>query len=152
MKKFWKEFLMCGIIGWTMECFWTGLHSFIQKDHQLWCTTSLWMFPIYGMAACLCPLFCRLKEYNALLRSFIYAILIFIGEFFSGMILKSYKAIPWNYEHARFNINGIIRLDYLPAWMLAGLIFEKIMLKYCECDDPEALPVKKWTENVQGGF
>ena len=34
-----------------------------------------------------------------------------------------------DYSNAPTNINGVIRLDYAPVWMAAGLIFEKILSK-----------------------
>lgn len=129
MKSLFKNFLLCGIAGWCWECFWTGLHSLRLQQPQLLCRTSLWMFPIYGAAAFLCPLFTRLKRFPLLMRSLVYAICIFIGEYLSGSLLKRFHACPWNYSHAKLNIDGIIRLDFLPAWMLAGILFEKIVLR-----------------------
>ena len=85
------------------------------------------MFPIYGIAACLSPLCKRLKSRNTLLRGGIYAILIYSAEYVSGILLKKYNACPWDYSKAKFNYKGVIRLDYAPAWFLAGLIFEKIL-------------------------
>ena len=52
-KNFVTDFMRCGASGWCMECMWTGMDSiFFHKDRQLSCRTSVWMFPIYGMAAC----------------------------------------------------------------------------------------------------
>jgi len=85
------------------------------------------MFPIYGMAACLSPICKRLQERNTLLRGMIYAILIYIAEFTSGIILKKHGACPWDYSKAKFNYKGVIRLDYAPAWFVAGLFFEKLL-------------------------
>lgn len=137
MKLFWKRFLRCGTAGWLWECTWSGLWSLLHKDYLLPCRTSLWMFPIYGLACLVCPLYNCIKKRNILLRGFIYAIAIFIGEFITGSILKRHSVCPWNYDHAKLNINGVIRLDYLPAWMVAGLMFERIVMKTgCEeCTD-----------------
>ena len=33
---------------------------------------------------------------------------------------------PWDYNNAKTNVDGVIRLDYAPFWLAAGLIFEKI--------------------------
>ncbi len=33
---------------------------------------------------------------------------------------------PWDYRHARFNIDGLVRLDYLPLWALVGLGTEQL--------------------------
>ena len=52
-----SKFITCGAFGWCLECFWTGLHS-IQKrtDKRFLCQTSVWMFPIYSMAAFIEPI------------------------------------------------------------------------------------------------
>lgn len=128
-KRFINNFILCGFCGWCMECLWTGLSSIRnhRKDKTLLCRTSVWMFPIYGMAACLSPISKKLQERNALLRGGIYAILIYIAEFISGIILKRHGACPWDYSKAKYNYKGVIRLDYAPAWFLAGLFFEKLL-------------------------
>ncbi len=129
MKKlFLKNFLICGLCGWCMECSWTGLIAILRhKDRTLSCRTSVWMFPIYGLAACLSPICKKLKTRHALLRGGVYALLIYFAEYLSGVMLKKYNACPWDYSKARLNYKGVVRLDYAPAWMLAGLFFEKIL-------------------------
>lgn len=34
---------------------------------------------------------------------------------------------PWDYSNAKANVDSVIRLDYAPFWLVAGLIFEKIL-------------------------
>ena len=91
--------------------------------------TSLWMFPIYGMAAVIEPVSRRLASCPALLRGAIYSIGIFTGEYLSGSFLKKHKMCPWDYSKARANIRGVIRLDFAPLWMAAGLIFENLLMR-----------------------
>jgi uncharacterized membrane protein len=127
-KYFFENFIICGFCGWCMECFWTGLGA-IKKhtDKKLSCHTSIWMFPIYGMAACLTPICKKLKNHCALLRGGVYALFIYVAEFTTGIILKKYGACPWDYSKAKLNYKGVIRLDYAPAWFIAGLFFEKVL-------------------------
>lgn len=124
-----KNFAICGLTGWCMEIVYTSLNSFRKKDMTLMGNTSIWMFPIYGMAAVIGELYPRLKKYPPLLRGGIYGIGIFSVEYLSGSFLKKHKLCPWDYSNAKLNINGLIRLDYLPLWMGAGLIFEQIMCR-----------------------
>jgi uncharacterized membrane protein len=127
-KNFMNNFILCGFCGWCMECFWTGLNSIIKhKDKSLLCRTSVWMFPIYGLAACLTPICRKLERRNALLRGGVYALLIYLTEYITGIILKKHGACPWDYSKAKLNIKGVIRLDYAPAWFLTGLFFEKLL-------------------------
>ncbi len=127
MKQLITNFCTCGFGGWCLECFWTGLHSLFHKDKHILCRTSYWMFPIYGAAAFLAPLFRKIKHAPVVIRGILYTILIFLGEYISGALLKKHNACPWDYSKAKFNIKGIIRLDYAPAWFLTGLIFEHLI-------------------------
>lgn len=127
-KHFLQNFIICGLYGWCMECLWTGIASMRKHtDKKLSCHTSVWMFPIYGMAACLSPICKILKNRNALLRGGVYTLLIFSAEYTSGVFLKKYGACPWDYSKAKLNYKGVVRFDYAPAWFLAGLFFEKVL-------------------------
>lgn len=122
-----NKFLTCGTCGWCMEILFTGLHSLKNENPKLMGNTSIWMFPIYGMATLLTPVCHALKGKSVLLRGSVYTCCIFFGEYLTGSLLKKYNACPWDYSHAPLNINGLIRLDYAPYWFGAGLFFEKIL-------------------------
>ena len=50
-----RRFLAYGLAGWCAEVLCTGIHDFIrERDPRLPARSSLWMFPIYGLAQ---PLF-----------------------------------------------------------------------------------------------
>ena len=60
-----KNFIKCGVYGWGFECLWTGLHSIVSRENKkLTCRTSMWMFPIYGMASLIQPIHKLLKNTN----------------------------------------------------------------------------------------
>lgn len=88
--------------------------------------SSIWMFPIYGMAAFLAPVSRWIQKKGTLFRGSVYACIIFLGEFITGSLLKKRDMCPWDYSKARWNIDGVIRLDYAPVWFFTGLLFEKI--------------------------
>lgn len=122
-----KSFILCGLTGWCMEVLWTGTHAIMSRDPKLTCKTSVWMFPIYGMAALLSPICQRLKGKNIFLRGGIYTLCIFATEYTTGSVLKKYDVCPWDYSSHPANINGIIDLSYAPLWFGAGLFFEKLL-------------------------
>ena len=127
MRKLIHNFIHCGILGWCLEISFTALNSLRRREWKLAGNTSVWMFPIYGMAACLSPV-CRLvKNRHFLLRGLTYASLIFMGEYITGSLLMRRDVCPWDYSRSRWNIKKIIRLDYLPFWILAGLLFERLL-------------------------
>lgn len=127
-KYYLKRFILCGMLGWSMECFWTGLGSIVlTSDRTFPCQTSMWMFPIYGMAVTVLPLSKQLTGKSMIQRGVIYTVLIFLVEFLTGTVLKFFGACPWDYSDARLQFMGVIRLDYAPLWFLMGLLFEKIL-------------------------
>ncbi len=130
VKLLLRDFLICGITGWCMEIIFTSLGSLLIHDYTLTGHTSLWMFPIYGMAAFIFPLYQKIKYFPIWLRASFYAVLIFTVEFLTGILLKTFHMCPWNYDYATWNLAGVIRLDYFFFWCIAGLIFEKLLCKY----------------------
>lgn len=60
MKKY--PFLFCGFTGLCLEILWTGLHSLLRGDASMKGTTSLLMFPIYGCASLILPVYKKLKK------------------------------------------------------------------------------------------
>lgn len=122
-----KNFFTCGIVGWCLEILFTAWHSLKRQDYKLMGNTSLWMFPIYGMAALLSPLSIFLKKKPVFFRGCVYTLFIFLTEFVSGKFLKKRGVCPWNYDHSKYNIDGVIRLDYAPLWFCTGLLYEFIL-------------------------
>lgn len=129
MKKFIHNFLHCGLLGWCMEIIFTAFHSYRKRDFKLSGMTSIWMFPIYGLAALLAPISRMLKGKNIIFRGFVYTGIIFTCEFVSGTLLRKKGLCPWNYERSRWNIGNVIRLDYTPCWFISGLLFERLLLE-----------------------
>ena len=124
--KFEKNFALCGMAGWCMEIIFTSLGAFRKNDFTLTGNTSIWMFPIYGMASVIGEAYPLLKRWPVALRGGLYGMGILSFEYLSGSLLKNHKACPWDYSGAKMNVNGLIRLDYFPLWVGAGLVFERI--------------------------
>lgn len=123
-----KRFFICGLTGWCMEIIFTAFNAFRHHEFKLMGQTSIWMFPIYSMAALIYPFYTLIKKLPMIMRGTIYSIGFFIFEFISGTFLKKHNICPWDYSNAKSNIKGVIRLDYAPVWMVAGLIFERILV------------------------
>lgn len=123
------RFLIYGLVGWVLEIIWTGLHSFLKKDFSLISHTSLWMFPIYGLAVFLEPICSAMAGFPLVIRGGVYMCCIFLAEYITGWGLqKTVGVCPWDYSDSRFQVNGLIRLDYAPAWFVVGLLFEKLYM------------------------
>lgn len=121
-----QRFVLYGLAGWVTEVLWTGFGSLLSGDPRLRSHTYLWMFPIYGGAVLLEFIHDSIREWHWVTRGLLYMSLIFTIEYTSGWAIRGLVGIsPWIYTN-RFSIDGLIRLDYAPAWFAAGLVFEKI--------------------------
>ncbi|MCG8499050.1 MAG: putative ABC transporter permease [Firmicutes bacterium] len=122
------RFFIYGLFGWAMEIFWTGTSSLIGGDLRLRGTTYLWMFPIYGLAVFLEPVHNSIRFLPWLVRGGIWVVIILTIEYVAGWTLKSVVGLcPWDYSGStKYAIGGLIRLDYVPAWFVAGLLFERL--------------------------
>ena len=121
-----QPFIVCGITGWCLELIFTGILSAVRKDFSLKGTSSLWMFPIYGMASIIKPISFELKKHHVK-RTQRGLTGIFGVELASGSVLKYFKICPWDYSSSQIQYKGLIRADYAPLWFLTGLLFEKIL-------------------------
>ena len=129
MKRWIHNYIHCGLLGWFLEMIFTAFGAFRRRDLRLPCATSVWMFPIYGLAALLAPLGRRLRNRSLLSRGLVYTGLIFTGEYLTGTWLNRRGLCPWDYSRSRWNLSGIIRLDYAPCWFVTGLLFERLLLE-----------------------
>ena len=121
-----KRFIIYGVIGWSIEIVWTGLHSLIFGDIVMQSYTNLWMFFIYGCAIFLEPLHDIMKEWRWVFRGVLWVVIIWGIEYTSGTILLNLLGrYPWYYS-GKFAIDNLVRIDYAPAWFVAGLFFERV--------------------------
>ena len=90
MKKFNqflpKNFFICGLTGWCMEILFTSFKSLTRHDRKLQGQTSVWMFPIYGCAALIKPLYHLIRRFPTAVRGGIYSVVILTGEYLSGSL------------------------------------------------------------------
>ncbi|QGU93993.1 hypothetical protein GOM49_01560 [Clostridium bovifaecis] len=122
-----KRFVIYGLAGLCMEVVWNGFWSLMKGDINIVGQTSLWMFPIYGLAVLLELVHNSIRDLPTFVRGGVYTLLIFTIEFISGWIFRNIIGVsPWDYGEIPFAVYGLIRLDYAPAWFIAGLLFEKL--------------------------
>jgi uncharacterized membrane protein len=122
-----RHFFIYGFAGWCVEAFWTGLGSLLKGDPRLRSTTYLWMFPIYGAAVFMEPIHNAMRAWPWFYRGLVYTVLIFVAEASSGLLVKGLTGVvPWDYTGTPLAVAGVIRLDYAPAWFVAGLLFERL--------------------------
>jgi hypothetical protein len=125
--------VLYGLLGWCVEIVWSACREKLTGRQQGWAlrgATSLWMFPIYGASIALLfePAHDALRVWPWEVRGLVYTLGIFAIEYASGWALRRWAGgCPWDYAgHSRWHLNGLIRLDYAPAWFLAGLGLERV--------------------------
>ena len=104
----WKKFVLCGLTGWCMEILFTSFGALLRGDTRLLGRTSVWMFPIYGMAALISPVYDKIRHWPILLRGLLYGAAIMVGEFLSGSVLRFFHVCPWDYSDSFLNIKGLV--------------------------------------------
>ena len=92
MKKY--PFLFCGFTGLCLEILWTGLHSLLRGDASMKGTTSLLMFPIYGCASLILPVYQKLKKLPALLRGSLYTAGFYLAELPAVLSCRLFTCAP----------------------------------------------------------
>jgi hypothetical protein len=86
------------------------------------------MLPVYGVAQLAFePVHDVLRRRPMLERACAYGVGFTCVEYASGRALRVVRGeAPWNYEHARLQVDGLIRADYVPVWACGGLAFERL--------------------------
>ena len=129
------RFCLYGVFGWCAEIIWTAVSDLggavIAKrriDPRLIGQTYLWMFPIYGMGGLLFELaHAVVTTWPWLARGLVYMLGCFAVEYASGrLIQRTTGKIPWDYSRSRWQVRGLIRLDYAPLWLVFGLVLEYV--------------------------
>jgi hypothetical protein len=115
-----SRFVAYGLAGLAVELAFTGLRGRPR--------TSLWMFPVYGLAAPFFePVHDALRTRPPAVRAAAYAAGFTAAEYGSGRLLRRIRgAAPWDYSHARHHLHGLVRADYAPLWALYGLVLERL--------------------------
>jgi uncharacterized membrane protein len=124
------RFTVYGSLGLCAEVVFTAAHDSLRARRvTLRGRTSLWMFPVYGLAQ---PLFEPAHEamrdrLPAPIRAIAYAAGFLAVEYVAGRAFVRVRGrAPWDYSHAGSNIGGLTRLDYAPFWAAAGLALERV--------------------------
>lgn len=144
MRK--RNFLICGLTGWCMEIIFTSMKSLFTHDYHLMGHTSLWMFPIYGMASLVVPVYKKIFRWPVICRGALYGAGIMFGEYVTGTVLGHYGVCPWDYSGSPYSIKGVIRLDYYPFWIAAGLVFERLLWQPEFCKTEQKAPCGQGTQ------
>ena len=127
----WIRFAFYGLLGWSAEIVWTAATDLPRRQPRDWRLrghTSLWMFPIYGLAAPLYePAHDFLRSWPWVARGVLYLLGIWAVEYATGWLLRRLTGkCPWDYSHLRGHVHGLVALEYAPVWFAFGLALEPV--------------------------
>lgn len=123
------KMVVFAVFGLGLEVVFTGiLDSRKDKQRHLVGYSSLWYLPLYMLP----PLFLNtagwlLMPLPLLVRGLIYMTAIFFVEYLAMFFLRvllGASPSETSYYSSKWNVRGLIRLDYAPAMFLMGLVFE----------------------------
>ncbi len=116
-----------GMMGLLVECIFTGLSSWIDRDAAGTCKTYLCMVPLYALAGLTLHWIKLWWPLHILLAGLVYVPIIYAYEFAYGWLWRKFSGrCPWDYGNNGWSIKGLIRLDYAPAWYGLALAFDPI--------------------------
>lgn len=119
------------IHGYFAEVMFTATWDFIvDRDWKFRGVTSIWALFIYGTGGIILErLYLLLRDRCSLLaRGFLYTLFIYLWEFSTGFVLRSFGACPWDYSGFRYNFMGLITLEYCVFWFVGSLLLERIVI------------------------
>lgn len=90
--------------------------------------TYLWMVPIYALLPVLFTIAFIVYPTKTYLRHGLEVLIVLATEYVVGYFFDLISKCPWkqNYLKSKYNIHGFIRVDYVPAWFVACMIWEYI--------------------------
>ena len=121
-----QKLIVYGCLGVMLEVFFTGFHSIIiLRNRSAISRTSLWMIPVYGGGA-LWLGFLRTVVPLPIMFVPLATLSIFAAEYVAGWIFRKLGIRIWDYSHSKFSIQGLIRVDYLPFWLMVAVAFDQL--------------------------
>lgn len=123
------EMALFAVLGLGFEVLFTSVTDFKgDKRRFLMGYSSLWYAPLYACA----PLFLNCASVVVfalpmLVRGVVYALVIWLFEYIGMWLLRlllGASPSEEQYLKSRWNVHGLIRLDFFPAMFLMGLAFE----------------------------
>ncbi|MEQ2244732.1 hypothetical protein ILYODFUR_020218 [Ilyodon furcidens] len=129
----WFRLYVYALHGCLCEVAFTAAYDWCStRDRRLTGHSSLWALPMYATAIfCMEGLRARLlaQHHSLPLRLTTYTLFIYTWEFSWGVGLRLLGACPWDYSAHRYNLGGLVTLEYALAWAVAAFIAEQHVIK-----------------------
>jgi len=129
------------VAGWGVDACFTALNSLRRTGRAQ--RSSLWNAPVYALAQPLFePLHDRLRGRPLAARALAYGGGILAVEYAAGRVFRRTRGrAPWDYSYARHHVDGLVRPDFFPLWVLFGLALERLHDVLCAAE-PDSLRLR----------
>ncbi|XP_046996859.1 transmembrane protein 229B-like [Schistocerca americana] len=121
-----------GLHGFLTEIIFTAAWEYVtQLNWKLPGCSSVWSLPIYGISGLVMESIltaCMSFKVPIHIRGLCYLLWVYLWEFSTGSILKTFGACPWDYSEFTYNFRGLITFEYAPLWYVVSLLMEKIII------------------------
>ncbi|KAM9809672.1 transmembrane protein 229b-like isoform 1-T1 [Syngnathus typhle] len=102
------------------------------QDRKMMGYSSLWALPMYATAIYLMEnlrswLLTHLQGLSV--RLITYTLFIYLWEFTWGSALRLLGACPWDYSGYKYNLGGVVTLEYALPWAFAAFLAEQHVIK-----------------------
>uniref|UniRef100_A0A1E1X6R5 Putative conserved plasma membrane protein n=1 Tax=Amblyomma aureolatum TaxID=187763 RepID=A0A1E1X6R5_9ACAR len=118
--------------GYFIEVTFTAVWNLVASGSlELRGHSSVWSLVIYSVSCV------AMENINGLLqrhgfalstRALAHTCWIYAWEFTTGLVLRAMGWCPWDYSDFRYNVAGLVTLEYAPLWFLCGVLFEVLMV------------------------
>ncbi len=118
-------------VGIAMEVTFTAIiDSWRHRCPRLRGHSYLWMvFTYAAVPLILAVVYPPIHQLPIAARLALYVALVYLVEYGWGWVLRRTTGqCPWDYGRARWAVSGLIRLDYLPCWVAACWMFERLFV------------------------
>jgi len=120
--------------GFLTEVLFTAVWDFVllKQDFRLHGCTSVWSLFIYAVGVFVNErMFLRMRgSVPAAVRGLVYVAWTFLWEYSAGVALDLLGSRPWDYTDLRYNVHGLIALEFAPLWYGATLLGERLVIQH----------------------
>jgi len=135
-KRILLRIMLFACFGLLIEVFFTAAFALFNGNWNMHGHSSPWMTVVYGLLGVFGGVVSeqlKLRHIPFLLRAFIYMLLIFLVEYFFGVLFQMVGLQIWDYSDYPLNLHGHITLLYAPFWFFLGLWVEYLYKRLDAC-------------------
>ena len=143
--RFWVYAVQGVLYELTFTALW---NCCVSPNARLMGESSIWSMWVYGMGSLLHEvlIYTRLKHHHIVPRIIANLVYTYAWEYANGCVLRLFGACPWDYAERKWNVHGLITFEYIPVWIVGGILHEQLiefMGSICWCEKGQHVEEKE---------